>query len=274
MIPVRHLPIPILALAACGGQPARAQTPAPPDDGLAHPYLYEVSAGQAAAPAVPQEAPPPFIEVSGQGTATVTPDLARATFAVETRADSAAEASARNADAMDAVLRALRAAGIEGLRVETYGYSLQPEYSYPTENNNRTRVIDAYTALNNVRATVPDVTAVGRVIDVAVRAGANRVSSLSFEASDTETARREALTAAVRAARVQAEAIAQALGRALGPAIEVHGGAADNPPRPMMGDVMFRAQAQAAPTPIEAADQTITANVTVRFALGPASGGR
>ncbi len=61
---------------------------------------------------------------------------------------------------MDAVLRALRGAGIEGLRVETFGYTLQPQYSYPTQaGGNRTRVIDGYTALNNVRATVRDVTA-------------------------------------------------------------------------------------------------------------------
>jgi uncharacterized protein YggE len=264
---VRCLPAVLLALPACGGTAAAARTPAPPDDGLAHPYLYEV-----AAQAAPQEAPP-YIEVSGTGSATVSPDIARAAFAVETRAASAAEAAADNATTMDAVLRALRGAGIEGLRVETFGYNLQPQYSYPTQGGAaRTRVIDGYTAVNNVRATVRDVTAVGRVIDTAVGAGANRVSSLSFEASDTESARREALAAAVRAARVQAEAIATALGRTLGPAVEVHGGAAEPGPRPMMDAMALRAAE--APTPVEAADQTVTASVTIRFALGPGTGGR
>lgn len=262
---VRCLPAALLTLPACGGTLAGAQTPAPPDEGLAHPYLYEVPNQ-----AVGQEAPP-FIEVSGSGTATVSPDVARATFAVETRAASAAEAAADNATTMDAVMRALRGAGIEGLRVETFGYSLQPQYSYPTQaGGNRTRVIDGYSALNNVRATVRDVTAIGRVIDTAVGSGANRVASLSFEASDTESARREALAAAVRSARVQAEAIAAALGRTLGPAMEVHGGAAEPGPRPMMEAVALRAAE--APTPIEAADQTVSASVTIRFALGPGAG--
>lgn len=276
MNPFRRLPTLLLALPACGGQPAGAQTPAPRDDGLAHPYLYEVSGPRPGPQGVPQEMPqqaPPFIEVSGTGSATVSPDIAYASFAVETRADSAGDAAASNATAMDAVIRALRGAGIEGLRVQTFGYTLQPQYAYPTQQrNNRTRVIDGYTATNNVRVTVPDVNAVGRVIDTAIGSGANRVSSLSFEASDTEAARQEALTQAVRAARAQAEAIAAALDRPLGPAVEVRGGAVDNRPRPLSGAVMMRAEA--APTPIEASDQTVEASVTIRFALRPATGGR
>lgn len=265
MAPFRQLPVvlvsTLLALPACGGRSAGAQTPAPPDDGLAHPYLYWVPDQQEA----PRQAPP-FIQVSGQGHATVAPDRARAVFAVETREESAAEAASTNAEAMDAVLAALRGAAIPGLSVETYGYSLQPQYSYPTpQGNNRTREIVGYVALNNVRVTVGDVSAVGRVIDTAVQAGANRVASLSFEASDPEAARSEALAEAVRSARAQAEAIASAMGRRLGPALEVHGGADVPGPRPMM-DVMYRA-AEAAPTPIEPGEQTVTANVTIRFAL-------
>jgi uncharacterized protein YggE len=268
----RPVPTLLVALAACGGQPAGAQTPAPRDDGLAHPYVYTVAGSGAAPQAVPPQEAPPFIEVTGNGSATISPDVAYASFAVETRADAAADAASRNATTMDAVVRALRGAGIQGLKVETYGYDLQPQYVYPNQqNNNRTRVIDGYTALNNVRVTVPAPDAVGRVIDTAIGAGANRVSSLSFEASDTQAARQEALREAVRSARAQASAIAEALGRALGPAVEVHGGAADVP-RPMTGAVMMRAEA--APTPIEAADQRVTASVTIRFALGPATGGR
>jgi uncharacterized protein YggE len=40
-----------------------------------------------------------------------------------------------------------------------------------------------------------------------------------------------------------------------------------------MADFAMRAM-QAAPTPIEAGDQAVTANVTIRFALGPALAGR
>ncbi|MGD8322525.1 MAG: SIMPL domain-containing protein, partial [Gemmatimonadota bacterium] len=153
---LRFMPA-LLGLAACGGHPAAAQTPAPPDDGLAHPYLYEVSPQ-----ASPDQEAAPFIEVSGSAEVSVAPDLARASFAVESRADSAADAAGANATTMDAVVRALKDAGIEGLRVETFGYTLRPEYAYPTVDGQRTRVVSGYTALNNVRVTVPDVNAMGR----------------------------------------------------------------------------------------------------------------
>jgi uncharacterized protein len=124
-----------------------------------------------------------------------------------------------------------------------------------------------------VRATITDVDRVGAVIDAAIAAGANRISSLSFEASDPEAARAEALAAAVNAAREQARTIAEALGHELGPALEVRGGADSPGPRPFVGDYMMM-RAEAAPTPIESGDQTVTANVTVRFALGPELPGR
>lgn len=271
MIGIRRIPLALMAAAACGGQPTVAQTPAPRDDGTAHAYMYEVPAQQPApAPQQAQEAP--FIEVSGSAIVSVAPDLARAAFAVESHAETAEAAAAQNATAMDGVLKALRAAGIQGLRVETFGYSLQPEYSYSEDGGVRVREVAGYTALNNVRATVPDVKAVGKAIDAAVKAGANRVASLTFEASDTEAAQHDALDQAVKSARAQAETIAAALGRRLGPALEVHGGSQPPSPRPMMYESQIRLRAAAPETPVEAADQQVSANVTIRFALGPAEG--
>lgn len=246
----RAFPTPALlaVLASCGGQPVSAQAPAP-------------------APA-----PPPFIEVSGSASVSVEPDLVRAAFAVETRAATAGEAATANAELMDAVIRAVRGSGIRGVDVETFGYTLRPEYAYAEGQPPRSQVIDGYTALNNVRATAGDVAAAGRLIDAAIRAGANRVSSLAFEAADTDVAREEALTRAVRGATAQAATIAGALGRALGPPLEVRGGAEQPYPR-SGGQVMFRAE-MAVDTPIEAGELTVSASVTIRFALGGAVEGR
>ena len=234
-------------LTACGGQPAAAQAPTP--------------------------ASPPFIEVSGSATVSVAPDRVRASFAVETQGPDAEQAAARNAQLMDAVIRAVRGSGVAGVKVETFGYNLRPDYTVTDDRPIQTRVIAGYTALNNVRAGATDVAAAGRLIDAAIRAGANRVSSLAFEASDTGPARQEALTNAVRAATAQAETMARALGRTLGPPLEVRGGAEQPYPR-AGGDVMFRALEAAVDTPIEAADLTVSASVTIRFALGGALEGR
>lgn len=259
----------ILALAACGGRPASAQTPAPPDDGLAHAYMYQVSPEHAAAAQHPQEASP-FIEVSGSATVSVRPDRVRASFAVETRAPVAADASAQNAVLMDAVMRALRQSGVPGLEIETFGYSLRPEYSWSEPT--RTQTIDGYTAVNHVRVSSSEVAAAGRVVDAAIRAGANRVSSLAFEASDTGAAREEALASAVRNATAQARTMAAALGRSLGAPLEVRGGAQAPMPKGSMDMAFMRAEA--VETPIEAGDVNVSANVTIRFALGGPLEGR
>lgn len=254
------------AMAACGGPPADGQVSPPPDDARGLLHVYEIAPEQ-----VQQAREAGFIEVSGNGAVTVPPDRAAVAFAVETRAAAASDAAGANADAMDAVLGAVRRAGFPGLEIETFGYSLRPEYS--SAPNQRTRDIVAYTALNNVRATTSDVEEVGRIIDVAIAAGANRVASISFYASDTEDAEAEALARAVEDARGQAEVIARTLGYRLGPPLEVRGG--HQRPVPLLqAPALVRAlEVQAAPTPIEAGEQSVTATVTVRFALGPEGDG-
>lgn len=224
-----------------------------------------------AAPTVAQTPPPVesrgFIEVNGTGVVQVTPDRARINFAVETQGASASDASSDNAQLMDAVVKALRGMGIRALEVETFGYALRPDYSMRPAEPQGGRVISGYTAMNNIRVTLADIQAVGRVMDAAIEAGANRVSSLAFEATDTEAARHEALTSAVAEARGQARTMAAALDRELGEPMEVRGGANVPSPRVQGGPAMM-AMERAVDTPIEAGDLSVTASVFIRFAIG------
>jgi len=209
--------------------------------------------------------PPPFLEVSGNAEVQVAPDRATIVFAVETEAATAAEAGGDNASRMTAVLAAVRALPIEDLRVESFGYNLQPVYRY--DEPDRRQRIDGYTVQNHIRAIVPDPQMVGRIIDAAVTAGANRVASLSFEASNTDGARQEALRLAVERARAQAETIASAMGSTLAGPLEVRGGA--DVPRPYMPFMRSEMMAMAPDmsTPIEAGSQTVSASVTIRYRL-------
>ncbi|MGE0160342.1 MAG: SIMPL domain-containing protein [Gemmatimonadales bacterium] len=252
------------ALAACASAPAQGRAGAASTIGPVAPNIYEIPVEQVAAP----QEQTPFVEVNGMAVVDVPADQAQVSFAVETRAAVAAEASSANAALMTRVLSALRGASLPGLDLETFGYSLQPQYATDSQ---RVRSIAGYAAHNNVRATIDDVNMVGRVIDVAIGAGANQVSSIAFVASDVEPARAEALAQAVGNARAQAEVIARALGFELGPPLEIRGGA--DRPMPIMMEAMRSVQVSDA-TPIEAGDQSVSANVTVRFALGRALSGR
>lgn len=263
-----YLSVTWLMLAACGGAGATGhptpEGPRPPTGGgdLERPNVYEVPVEQAR-PAV-DDVEGPFIEVSGNASVAVPADRARVAFAVETRAMTASDAAGENALIMDAVLGAVRGGDIPDLTVETFGYTVRPEYSF---GEDRARTIEGYTALNNVRAVTSDVDAIGALIDLAIAAGANRVASIAFETADPEPARAEALALAVRHARTQARTIAETLGHELGAALEVRGGADHPTPRGVdMDMMMMRAEA----TPIEPGEGSVSANVTVRFALGAA----
>ena len=264
MIRTRQIYVLVAALAACAGAGAQGPAGAAPPMETVRPNIYEVVPEQVV-PAQQASQEAPFIEVSGQASVELPADQAEISFAMETHAEDAAGAASANAAEMSRVFSAIRAGGFQGLELETFGYSLQPHYSM---SDQRVRSIVGYVAYNNIRVTISDVDAVGRLIDVAVAAGANRVASIAFSASDTEGARAQALAEAVRNARAQAESIASALGYALGPPLEIRGGA--QRPGPIMYDMALRgvAAAQAAPTPIEAGGQTVDANVTIRFALG------
>ena len=254
-------------LGACAGPPARGQTTATATVRSVAPNIYEVAPEQV----LQSQEASAFIEVSGAASISVPTDRAQVSFAMETRAETAEEAAMVNADAMDQVLAALRRGNLPGLELETFGYSLQPQYATDPA---RVRTVVAYVANNNVGATVTDVDVVGRLIDLAIRAGANRVASITFSATDTAPARAQALAEAVGNARAEADVIASSLGYRLGAPLEIRGGAQRPTPRPMAFSGASVRSMQAAPTPIEAGDQMVNANVTIRFALGPATTGR
>lgn len=216
-----------------------------------------------------QEVGPGWVQVGGRGQVSIEPDRASVRVALESRATTAAEAAEQNARVMNRVLEALRATGISGLEIETSGYALNPEYQMSNDGR-RVREIVAYQAMNSVQATVSDVEGVGELVDAAITAGANRITSISFFASDTEDARRQALARAVETARAEAEVIATSLGYQLGPPLEVTGGA--QRPMPYEAEMAARtfSMADAAP-PLEAGSQLVTADVSIRFALGPES---
>lgn len=235
----------LVALAACAPSPASSVAVAP---------------SQAPAAAAPDTG---FIHVNGTGVVSVEPDLARVSFAVESEAPDAQSAVRDNAERMGAVIAALRDTDGD-VEIETHGYSLQPRYTRPSPDTGERRIA-GYTALNHVRVTVDRIDGVGTLIDAATGAGANRVASLSFGASNLDEANREALRLAVEDARDQATTIARALGVPLGPALEVRTGSQQTP---MFEESRMTMAMAAADTPIEAGEQTVRVTVSIRYRLG------
>jgi len=209
---------------------------------------------------------PPSISVVGRGEVKVTPDRAAIQISVQTRAATAAAAASQNATKLKAVIDALRAMGLAANQVTTMNYNVFPQQRYEP---NREPVIVGYNVTNTLLVELTNLTMVGPVIDAALAKGANMVTSLQFSASNTEAARREAIAMAIQKARGEAEAAARATGGALSGVLEIGIGAYyPSPPRPM---AMMRGaeSAQAADTPISPGDQTVSVDVSTRWALIP-----
>jgi uncharacterized protein YggE len=102
----------------------------------------------------------------------------------------------------------------------------------------------------------------GRLIDAAVGAGANTVDGPTLGVSIQGRLYRQALQGAVADARAKAQALAKAGGFRVGRVLQVSEQSTQPP-------VVFAAPAgaKAAPTPVEAGTQDVTADVQVAFAI-------
>ncbi len=205
------------------------------------------------------------LDVNATGRVSRTPDLATITAGVVTQAPAAATALSDNARRMDAVIRALKAAGIAARDLSTSNVGLSPQYRYAEK---QPPVITGYQASNSVAIRFRDIARSGAVLDALVRAGANQIDGPNLSLSDPEAALDEARTQAITKARARAELYAKAAGLtvarivAIGEAGE-NGG--DRPrPMPMMRASMAQADAE---TTVLAGETDVTAAVNVRFLL-------
>lgn len=204
----------------------------------------------------------PQVSVTSRGEVKVVSDRATIQISVQTKALTAAAAGTENARKQKAVIDALTALGIDAKDISTSGYNVNPEQRYEP---NKPPVLVGYNVTNTVLVEIRKLTVVGPAIDAALSKGANMISSLQFYASNTESARQEAIALAVRSARADAEAAARAAGGTISELLEIQIGSPISPPRPYYGD-MAMARATGAPeTPISASDQTVSVSINTRW---------
>lgn len=229
-------------------------------------------AGAVALPAAAQVALPmatvvpdgTVLDVHATGRVSRMPDLATITAGVVTQAPVAA-AMSENAQRMDAVVKALKAAGIAARDLSTSNVALSPQYRY---QDGKPPVVTGYQASNSVAVRFRDIARAGAVLDALVRAGANQIDGPNLSLSDPEAALDEARAQAIAKARARAELYAKAAGLSVGRivAIDEAGDNGGDRPRPM--PMMARAAVQSdAETVVLPGETDVTASVNVRFLL-------
>lgn len=202
------------------------------------------------------------ITVQGIGSVKVDSDCAGISLGVREAAEEVMAAQAKVNERIAAIVEVLKGMGLTENDISTNSIGIYPNYNYDDGET-----IIGYTAYNNIYLTVKDVNKTGAFIDAAFAAGANSLDYVEFSATETEEADAKALALAVESAREKAQIIADAAGVKLGEIVEIH----DNADTSFGGNGIYvknDVEADAGSgTDVMASKQTITAAVSITFAL-------
>ena len=149
----------------------------------------------------------PTMLVHGEATVSVAPDIAQIDIGVISQA-AASEAAAQQNQKKSAVLVQQLRALLPTFNLKTVNVAVNPNYRYAREGAPQ---ILGYTATSTVRVNLTELSLLGRVIDVATRAGASNINRLTFGLRDEKGARGRALADAAEQAKAGAESLASTL---------------------------------------------------------------
>lgn len=226
--------------------------------------LAALAAASTSAFAQQVQTPPPTISVTGEATVSVAPDLAQIDGGVTTEAKTAREASEANNKAMNAVLAALKGAGIAAADIQTSRLSLQPQNA-PPRPGARSPIV-GYQASNRVTVRIRDVTKVANTIDALVTAGANDIGGIVFMVSKQSQLLDEARGKAIDDARRKAEVYAKAAHVRIGAPVSI---TEEGPGGPVPMRATFKADAAGAP--VAPGEETLRISVQVSYELKAAT---
>ena len=204
------------------------------------------------------------ITVSGKGTVSAEPDQAAIIVSVVTQEWVAKQASDENAVTMAKVRDAVIAAGIKADNIGTTDYNINRQ---DTWSNGRSWP-GKYQVRNSLNITIKNTSLASTVIDAAVAAGANEISSLSFSVADTSSLVRQARALAVQQAQDAASLLAGASGCKIGQVVTI---IENNNSGVRLMTKTFNAEsamaAGNASTPVSAGKIEVSSNVTITYAL-------
>jgi uncharacterized protein YggE len=166
---------------------------------------------------------------------------------------------------MNAVIAAVKAAGVANRDIQTSGLNVTAQYRYVAEQPPQ---LTGYQARNIVTLTSRNLADAGKLVDAVVKAGANEVQGPEFLLSAPDAALDDARIAAVAKGRARAALYARAAGRTLGRIISISelAGEAPQPERKMLRMDLREA---AADPPILAGELQLSVQLTMLFELEP-----
>ncbi len=212
-----------------------------------------------------EDEPVPHIAATGEGTATMAPDMAVLTLTVNRQEATARAALDASSAAMEEVMAAMRKAGIGERDLQTSGFSIQPRYVYPQPRGETPPRLVGYTVRNSLTVKVRELARLGELLDQSVSLGVNEGGNVRFTNDDPSAALARAREAAVEDALARVRGMAAAAGVKAGRILSISEGA--TAPGPMPG-VERMAMARAADSvPLAAGENSYRVVVAVTVAI-------
>jgi hypothetical protein len=154
------------------------------------------------------------VTVTGQGRIAYQPDEALVTLGVQIDKVAKPEDALNQLNTkVNNIIAAVKASGVPVENIQTQNYSLNPQYSYPS---NAAPIVSGYSANEQLVIKVTgynqEPNKLSRAIAAASKAGANQINNLSFDASNLDDLKQQARVLAIKDARGKSQALATAAG--------------------------------------------------------------
>jgi uncharacterized protein YggE len=216
------------------------------------------------------------IWVTGQGTIEIPADIAQVSIGVESRETTVADARQNAAEAMDSVLNAIKANGVDEDDIVTTNFNIYPQTIWVEVSDSLGRHseprITGYTVSNTVQVTVRDIDNLSPVVDTAATAGGDliRINSIQFTADDTTAYGEQIRQIAAADALAKADVYARAMGVTLGQLVYLTEIGSSVPMATSYPQAEMAAMDGASfkSTPISSGDVNLSVTVQAVFAIG------
>lgn len=214
-----------------------------------------------------------YVNVSSSITKEVDPDKAEVIFYVETTEKTAQEAADKNKLITNAVIEAIKPEILNNKNdsIKTSAFVVRPDYYWTKDNK---KVLNSYVATNSVYVVTTNIQNAGKIIDLALQAGANKVDSFRLTLDSENNYCTSLLEEATRDTQFKAGAIAKVLGTSISGAKSINTSCSSQnvnhtPYRLLAKNAMNDSAevAGAVSTPIEAGKIKIFANVNASYKL-------
>jgi len=247
----------LLVVAGTGGTRA-----APANAAAASVPAAAVPSGRPSATSDTTGTIPRTITVSGHGVVKGRPDVVTINLGVLTHAGTANGALTQANDKATALIATLKGAGVQADDITTTEVSVSPQYDQYGQH------ITGYSASNQVLAKLRDLSKAGAVIDAAAGSAGDAITlgGIAFSIDDTGALKQQARTAAVMAAKAQADDLAAAAGAKVGKVLTINE-ANTVTPVPFAYPAAAGAATDRTAVPLQPGTQQVSLDVTVVYEL-------